>query len=219
MKIYILKDGECGVEKVFKIIGNQWIPSILEKCFLRNGLTSSELRKEILACPETTFNRQLNNLVSNEMLVCKNEGEKAGSYVLTERAKDMMPILSLLQRLAYACDFPSSDYDNAMDFAKSLIGQKWKARIIWLIYSCGSMRFNSLQKSIEGISHKVLQEQLLALQQSDLVKKIDYNEQPPRTAYFLTAKGEIAYELIQEFADWAKKYGLIKVQIEISNLV
>lgn len=219
LKVYILKDGECGVEKVFKIIGNKWVPSILEKCYFKNGLSISEIKKELPGCPETTLTRQLNNLITHKMLICKDEGSKTCIYVLTDRAKDMLSILSLLQRLAYACDFYNSEYDNAIDYAKSLIGQKWKSRIIWLTHNCQSMRFNSFQRSIDGISHKVLQEQLLSLQQNDLIKKIDYNEQPPRTEYFLTSKGELAYELIQEFADWAKKYGLIKVQIEITNLI
>ena len=217
MKKYVLKDGVCGVEQVFKIVGARWKPSILETCYLMNGASLPELKKELPRCPETTLSRQINSLMGDEMLTPVSEG-KTTVYQLTERAKNLMPVLTLTQRLAFACDFPNSGYDSTIEYAKALIGQKWKSRIIWAIQTCGPIRFNELQRSIDGISHKVLQEQLEDLLRHGLLEKKDYNESPPRTEYAITKTGDIAYELIQEFAAWAKAYGLIKVKVEISSI-
>lgn len=217
MKKYVLKDGTCGVEQVFKLVGARWKPAILETCYMMKVLSVSELKKELPRCPETTLSRHISSLVEDELLCLVSKGEPA-TYQLSERAKKLMPILTLTQRLAFTCDFPNSGYDSTIEYAKALMGQKWKSRIIWALDACGDMRFNELQRSIEGISHKVLQEQMEDLQEHGLLEKRDYNEQPPRTEYSLTKTGEIAYELIQEFADWAKEYGLIKVRVEISNI-
>lgn len=217
MKKYLIKNGPCGVEQVFRLIGSRWKPRIMQICYSTDSIAISTLKEELPNCPKTTLYRQVNNLVETEMLSAVSESEPM-IYQLTQKSKDLVPALLLMQEFALACDFPNSGYDSSIEYAKSLIGQKWKSRIIWTINACGPIRFNELQRTIDGISHKVLQEQLENMQISGLLLKQDFNEQPPRTEYSLTETGKLAFELVQKFADWAKKYGLIKVQVEISSL-
>ena len=71
-------------------------------------------------------------------------------------------------------------YDNFQ-----IICGKWKPLIIFNLYN-GRKRFTELT---EGISQKVLCENLASLEKHNLVDKEHFYEYPPRVEYFLTSKG------------------------------
>ena len=70
-----------------------------------------------------------------------------------------------------------------------LIGSKWKLLILRHLLS-RPYRFNELQKSLEGISHKVLSESLNAMIHDGLIVRKDYQENPPHVEYALSSLGE-----------------------------
>lgn len=216
---YLIKDGQCGAEQAFKIIGARWKPKILNICYLQNGASFSVLKQEIHGCSDASLSRQINSLVQDKMLYrnADETTETSVAYVLTEQARDIIPIMIMMQQLTYFCNYPTSNYEDAVEYANKMIGSKWKSRIVWVIHAYGTIRFNKLQKSVEGISHKMLNEQLSDLRQYGLIKKVDYQEKPPRTEYSLTQTGELAFQIIQRLAAWGKKSGFIKSKIVISN--
>lgn len=65
---------------------------------------------------------------------------------------------------------------------------KWKSSIINNL-SYGRKRFTDLQRVLDGISHKVLNENLVELENYNLVSKKYFYEYPPRVEYSLTSKG------------------------------
>ena len=67
-------------------------------------------------------------------------------------------------------------------------------------------RFNELQKSLEGISSKVLTENLRALQEDGIIQRIDYHENPPKVEYLLTDLGESMKPIIKSLEEWGTNY-------------
>lgn len=93
----------------------------------------------------------------------------------------------------------------SLDFAMEFIRGKWKS-ILLCNLSENPKRFLEIQKSIKGISHKVLNEKLKELENDGLIEKVAYAEIPPRVEYFLTTKGKDLYEIIAPLEDWSNKY-------------
>ena len=76
-----------------------------------------------------------------------------------------------------------------------MINEKSKA----LNLSDGRKRFTSLQKITNGISQKVLTENLKELEENNLINKEYFYEYPPRVEYFLTSEGYKYAKLLKEF--------------------
>ena len=88
----------------------------------------------------------------------------------------------------------------------SLIGNKWKPLIIRNLLQ-GTQRYKYLQYGIEGISAKVLTENLKQLENDGLVKReVFSNEIPVRVEYSLTELGENMRPIITALADWGNLY-------------
>ena len=62
-----------------------------------------------------------------------------------------------------------------------LIGNKWQVLILRDLNLNGTMRFKALQRSIGGISQKVLTSNLRAMEESGIVHREVFAEVPPQT--------------------------------------
>ena len=133
------------------------------------------------------------------------------------RPPDILPIMLHMQHLTLLCKHTSSGYGHAVEFVYKLIGEKWKAKILWIIHAKETVRFNELLRSIEGLSHKVLSERLEDLEKSGLVNRIDYQEKSPRVEYTLTQTGKFAYQIIWEISIWGYKYELANGRFVITQ--
>lgn len=70
-----------------------------------------------------------------------------------------------------------------------LIGSKWKLLIIRNLRT-RPWRFNELQRSLDGISQKILTDSLRSMEADGLVTRTVYPEVPPRVEYALSPLGE-----------------------------
>ena len=70
----------------------------------------------------------------------------------------------------------------------SLIGSKWKLLIIRNLMS-RAWRFNELLKSLDGISQKVLTDNLRQLESDGIIYRKDYKTNPPKVEYGMTDLG------------------------------
>lgn len=86
-----------------------------------------------------------------------------------------------------------------------LIGSKWKLLILRDLLT-GTKRYNELQKSLSGISQKVLTSSLKSMVNDGIVKRTDYNEVPPRVEYSLTELGESMTSVIRAMEEWGHYY-------------
>lgn len=87
----------------------------------------------------------------------------------------------------------------------SLIGSKWKLLILRNL-SHRAWRFNELQKSLDGISQKVLTASLRELEADGIIFRKDYRTNPPKVEYGLTEMGEKLQELLSAMADFGTYY-------------
>jgi DNA-binding HxlR family transcriptional regulator len=86
-----------------------------------------------------------------------------------------------------------------------LIGGKWKTLILYYLKR-GPQRTGVLQQRIEGVSKKMLTQQLRALERDGLIKRKDYAEVPPKVEYALTAHGETLKPILGLMAAWGARH-------------
>lgn len=86
-----------------------------------------------------------------------------------------------------------------------LIGNKWKLLILRNLL-VRPWRFNELQKSLEGISQKVLTESLRSMESDGIVIRKVYAEVPPRVEYSLSELGETLRPILDAMKTWGTDY-------------
>jgi DNA-binding HxlR family transcriptional regulator len=86
-----------------------------------------------------------------------------------------------------------------------LIGNKWKLLILRNLL-VRPWRFNELQRSLDGISQKVLTDNLRSMEEDGLVIRTAYAEVPPRVEYSLSETGESMRPIIRSLEEWGNKY-------------
>lgn len=82
------------------------------------------------------------------------------------------------------------------------IGGKWKLRVI-VALSQGHSRFNDLQRTIAGISGKVLSAELKELELNGFVKRrVKADITPPIVEYELTPYSQTLKEVVYALIEW-----------------
>ncbi|MFB6081504.1 MAG: winged helix-turn-helix transcriptional regulator [Halanaeroarchaeum sp.] len=85
-----------------------------------------------------------------------------------------------------------------------ILCKKWHPVIIHRLLEAGPMGFNELKAEVDGISSKVLSDNLDELEEYDLVDREVVSEKPFRVAYSLTDRGESTQRIIAEMQSWGK---------------
>ena len=86
-----------------------------------------------------------------------------------------------------------------------LIGNKWKLLIIRNLLT-RPWRFNELQKSLDGISQKVLTDSLRSMEADGIITRTVYPEVPPRVEYALSELGESMRPILDSMQAWGENY-------------
>ena len=87
----------------------------------------------------------------------------------------------------------------------TLIGDKWKVLILRDLLP-GTKRFGELKKSIGSVSQKVLTAQLRDMENSGLLTRTVYAEDPPRVEYSLTDLGKSLKPILDAMWTWGEEY-------------
>lgn len=87
----------------------------------------------------------------------------------------------------------------------SLIGSKWKLLIMRNLLA-RPWRFNELQKSLDGVSQKVLTDSLRSMESDGIIVRTVYPEVPPRVEYSLSELGESMRAIIKSMEEWGLDY-------------
>ena len=98
-------------------------------------------------------------------------------------------------------------YNCPLGLTLGVIGGKYKVMIIWFLYLNKILRYNELQKTIKGVTPKMLISQLRELENDGIIERKVYPVVPPKVEYFLTAKGESLIPILLEMRKWGEKYG------------
>ena len=89
--------------------------------------------------------------------------------------------------------------------AQSLISGKW-AVLILLYLEEGPIRFNELLRKMPKMTHATLSVQLKSLEKNGLVRRVQYEDIPPRVEYSLTDIGRKFHPVIAAMEVWGKEY-------------
>ena len=93
-----------------------------------------------------------------------------------------------------------------------LIGSKWKLLIIRNLLE-RPWRFNELQKSLEGVSQKVLTDSLRSMEADGIITRTVFPEVPPRVEYALSDLGKTLRPILDSMKAWGENYKNRKVDI------
>ncbi len=104
-------------------------------------------------------------------------------------------------------DFPGLDPEDINSCRVVLevldrVGDKWTVMVVGAL-AAGPMRFNAVQRSIPGLSHRMLTLTLRGLERDGLVERRAYPTSPPKVEYELTPFGRSLFAPLSALAGWA----------------
>ncbi|WP_196599615.1 winged helix-turn-helix transcriptional regulator [Pectinatus frisingensis] len=102
-------------------------------------------------------------------------------------------------------------------YAMGVIGGKWKLLIVWTISQNGVIRFNDLQRKVDGISSLMLSKNLKELEQELLIIRHQYNEIPPRVEYELSELGQKLIIALNFLNEWGCEVYTYKNRLSIKK--
>lgn len=111
----------------------------------------------------------------------------------------------MVEKTAYA---PSPSPDGAacpVETAIRTIGGKWRLLIIRMLLLEGPHRFNRLLEAVDGISSKVLSQDLRALGEAGIVARRVISERPQQVEYALTPAGGELLPIFQALGGWGER--------------
>lgn len=89
--------------------------------------------------------------------------------------------------------------------ALDIVGGKWKPIILWRLLE-GPKRFSELEKSISGITQKMLTSQLRGLERDKLISRTVYPQVPPKVEYAITEHGRTLLPVLNALNKWGETY-------------
>jgi len=95
---------------------------------------------------------------------------------------------------------------TAMSDVLNRIGDKWSVMVVGILSRHGTIRFNELKRSINGVSQRMLTLTLRNLERDGLVTRTIYPEVPPRVEYSLTRLGKTLTGPIDALWDWSAEH-------------
>ncbi|CCH34067.1 helix-turn-helix domain-containing protein [Actinosynnema sp. NPDC047251] len=85
------------------------------------------------------------------------------------------------------------------------VATKWALLIIEALGG-GTLRFTGLRDQVEGISHKMLTQNLRMLERNGLVERVVHPTVPPCVEYTLTEPGAALRRTVDTMCDWTHRY-------------
>ncbi|WNZ10040.1 helix-turn-helix domain-containing protein [Streptomyces sp. 11x1] len=92
-----------------------------------------------------------------------------------------------------------------IDTAMEVIGGRWKVLILWALHEHPCRRFGELRRQLPGVSEKVLASHLREMEADGIVRRVSYDEVPPRVEYSLTDAGTRLNEALEPLAAWGRE--------------
>ena len=92
-----------------------------------------------------------------------------------------------------------------IEVAMEAIDGKWKILILWYLRN-EKKRFNELQKSIFGITQKMLIQKLRELEIDEIVHREVYPVVPPKVEYSLTQYGKTLKPILKQLYFWGEEH-------------
>ena len=107
---------------------------------------------------------------------------------------------------SYVSFFDFSDVPSNVEGVESalkLLEGRWKLVILFHLFGGQVLRFSDLERSIEGISQKMLIQQLRQMEADGIVRRIVHHQVPPKVEYCLTDWGQALCPALDALLSWA----------------
>lgn len=92
-------------------------------------------------------------------------------------------------------------------YTLSIIGGKWKCLVLYLLFDHGTLRYGELKRSLPGITHKMLSQQLKELEADQLIRRKEYQQIPPKVEYSLSPHGKTLLPILDLMCAWGEANG------------
>lgn len=89
-----------------------------------------------------------------------------------------------------------------VEYALKVIEGKWKLPILFVLSQNGTLRYNELKKSIEGITNMMLTRSLKELEKDGMIERLQFNEIPPHVDYSLAEAAKVLLSILEELKKW-----------------
>jgi DNA-binding HxlR family transcriptional regulator len=89
-----------------------------------------------------------------------------------------------------------------VEITLKVIGGRWKVLLIRELMT-GVKRFSELQRSLSGITQKMLTQQLREMEEDGIIHREVYAQIPPKVEYSLTPLGESLQPILYAMHEWA----------------
>ena len=94
---------------------------------------------------------------------------------------------------------------KGVEAALKLIDGRWKLLILFHLFGGHVRRFSDLERAIQGISQKMLAQQLRQLEADGIVERTVHSQVPPKVEYHLTAWGQSLCPALDALLEWGEK--------------
>jgi DNA-binding HxlR family transcriptional regulator len=91
---------------------------------------------------------------------------------------------------------------NAISDALYVIGGKWKLQVILCLREGGAKRFNEIQRTVTGISARVLSNELKELELNGFLKRTVHTQTPVIVEYELTDYANTLGDVLHSLSAW-----------------
>ena len=95
--------------------------------------------------------------------------------------------------------------ETGFSYTLSLIQGKYKMTILYTLMEFKVVRFNELQRYIDGISFKTLSSSLKELERDGLILRKEYPQIPPKVEYSLSERGKSLMPILDGMCEWGDK--------------
>jgi DNA-binding HxlR family transcriptional regulator len=93
------------------------------------------------------------------------------------------------------------------EFTLAMIGGRWKIPILFHLLG-GRKRFTELARALNGVTQKMLTQQLREMQRNGLVERKVFAQVPPKVEYSLTNLGVSLRPVVDAMCRWGEEHGL-----------
>lgn len=99
-----------------------------------------------------------------------------------------------------------SPFNCPFELTIEIIGGKWKGLILWHLHDKKVLRNGEMLRLMPRITQKMLTQQLREMEENGLVKRVIYEQIPPKVEYSLTKHGEALRPILEMMIEWGLNY-------------
>lgn len=97
-------------------------------------------------------------------------------------------------------------YRCPVEYTLDIMGGKWKPVILWKLAVEGTRRYGEIKRGVQGITHKMLSQQLKEMETDGLILRQEYRQVPPKVEYSLSEKGLSLVPVLRTMCEWGRDH-------------